>query len=1125
MPNSLQVALNPLFGIWVTLGLLLGHLVQPHVLCAQSSTASVNGTIRDASGAVAPGVALTLRNVETGVERQGASNEAGVYVFVNILPGSYTLEAAKEGFTTSRLAPFRLAVNQTATLDFTLNVGALGQSVNVEATGAEIQSSTSELGAVVNYRQVVDLPLNGRNFTEILTLTPGVSPIAVGGSGGFAPGTNVTPAVNGQNNRSNFFMLDGVFNSSGWGSGSYALAPIVDTIQEFKVQSHNDEAEFGGALGGLVNVVTKGGTNEFHGSLWEYLRNDAFDARNFFQRSVTPFRWNQFGVSAGGPVVMPKLYHGQNRTFFLLAYQGYRLRRPATNYYRVPTPANLTGDLSDIPAGIFNPYTTRPDPDNPSKFVRDPFPNNQIPANLLDPTMLLFAKTLPAPIPTGISDRNALDQTPSRTNQEEYSARVDQTIGSKDLLWFRWSGATQDILGSGGRQGISRTQAFSTKNVAGAITHTVSAYSILQAQMSRVSLNQQSVLSYDNLPPDYAKAFSDRAIRGFSNGSGEKVPAISVPTFFSDPTEDAFRTPQQATWQWRADYTKIMGNHHFKMGGEFSTNGWEAFVFWNTLTFSPIQTADPANQGSTGSPLASFLLNVPDAATRRNTHESLRLGGVMSYYFQDQWKVASRLTINLGLRYDRTFIPPYGKMADGNIYVGNMDMTLGVYSLQFKPPACEETHKAPCIPTPGGALPDHVVVDPRGKILYDTSTNWGPRVGLAYRLTNKIALRSAFGIFYDNWAGVSQTAQAYQGSWPSVDQQGLTNMNRPTLTQLVPDVRGTNPPFTGFIPAPSPFPQYGWFQDPHERNPYSMQWNFGVQHQLTPSTLVTANYAGSGSRRLDIGGIFNVAKTPGPGDYRLRSPFPYMGASYFDRSWGKSNYSSLQVSMNKAYSNGLTALLSYTWSKSIDAGTSGWYGLEGYSIQDPYHFNNDRSASGFDIPHMLSAAFVYELPIGRGKRFRTGSRVADHVVGNWQWNGIVTLRSGQPFNLNVAGDIPNTGGDTVRPNLVGNPYPDQRSPNQWLLRSAFEPPAQYTFGNVGRYVFRSDWSRNLDFSVFRQFPIRESKRLEFRAEAFNTTNTPVFGIPAGNISFSNFGQVTATANSPRQLQLALKVMY
>ena len=339
----------------------LGLTFIPPAAYSQQSSAAINGTVKDSSGAVVEGATITLINTATAVSRGSVSNSSGNYVFIDVLPSSYSLKVSKPGFTTVEQQQVILSVNQTATYDFSLTVGATQQTVTVEAAAVAIEASTSELGTVINEQAVRDLPLNGRNFTQLLTLTPGASPVSVaqnsGGGGGFAGnavGSFSFPALNGQRNRSNMFLMDGVVNLGSF-IGNYNISPIIDVVQEFKVQSHNDLSEFGQAPGGIVNVVTKSGTNEYHGSVWEFLRNEQFDARNFFVDKRNPLRQNQFGVAGGGPVWIPKLYNGKNRTFFYGGYEGYRQSRSSQTTGLAPTQAEINGDFSGISNKIYNP--------------------------------------------------------------------------------------------------------------------------------------------------------------------------------------------------------------------------------------------------------------------------------------------------------------------------------------------------------------------------------------------------------------------------------------------------------------------------------------------------------------------------------------------------------------------------------------------------------------------------------------------------------------------------------------------------------------------------------------------------------------------------------------------------
>jgi outer membrane receptor protein involved in Fe transport len=1107
---------------------------------AQLSSASLTGIVRDSSGSVVPGVKLTLRNTGTTVEHVTQSNSAGNYVFLNITPGPYTLEAIGQGFQTTSIPQFTLAVSQTATLDITLQVGEVQQTLTVEASGELVQAATAELGAVVSAKQVVDLPLNGRNFTQLLSLTPGVAPVSVsqnsGGFGNVASGTAFSfPAINGQTNRSNFFMTDGL-NNQGAFSSTYAVPPIIDSIAEFKVNSHNDQAEFGGVLGGVINVATKSGTNQLHGSAWEFLRNDAFNARNTFQKQATVFRQNQFGVSAGGPVMIPKLYDGRNKTFFFGAYEGFRYSKAANSFLHVPTDAELAGNLAGQ-AQAFNPFSTIEDPANPGSFIRTPFANNQIPANLIDPRFVNFYKQIRPPIfDTGVSNNNAEDNTPFIQNQNEFTARIDQTLGSKDFFWFRYSALYYDTSGSGGFPGIATSVTDNPgQNYGASWVHTFSPSLVLQAQYGRSHQETNSSTVYNNLSPDTISSlgFSDNFAGNFIGGE-TVLPGIGISGYSGIPGAGRSLNPNETNvHQWKANVSKIMGNHTLRFGGELNSSTFESLYNNANSDYAYQQTSDPSRPDLfPGNSMASFLLNVPDSAGRRNVHETTRWGGVMGFYFQDSWKATPKLTVNLGLRYDRTFIPPYGKDStigqNGGIETGSVNFNNGTYVVQKVPPPCSERGHAPCIPG-DGTLPEHVVVSDNGKIYHDTTTNWGPRVGLAYRLTDTTAIRAGFGIFYDNWAAVTQTSQNYEGSWPDVGQQLANNLNVPVAGQPRPTVIGQDPfaSGAGLFPAPTPFEQVQWFYDPYNKNPYSMQWNFGIAKQLNNSTTVSVDYVGSGSRRLDLGGYYNVALTPGPGDPKARAPYPYIHPTFYDRSIGRGNYNALQFMFDKRFSSGLAYQVSYTYSKAIDIGSSGWYGVEGQSVQDPYNFNNDRSVSGYDLTHVMSVNIVYELPFGKGKPFSTGNRFVDYIIGGWQANTITSVRSGLPYNLTVDGDSANTGNTGyLRPNLVGDPNLSNPTAQEWFNTAAFAAPAAYTFGNLGRYRLRSAPVWNIDASVFRSFPFLESRSVEFRAESFNLPNTAILGTPATNLSNSDtFGHITSTANSERTLQFGLKIIF
>src|SRR6195256_5994453 len=1154
------------------LALAFTLLLSPNSAKAQLSAGSVTGIVRDASGSVVANASVILRNVDTTIEHKTVSNDAGNYVFLNLGPGRYALEASAAGFATQRVAEFILAVNQTASIDISLRVGSQSEVVTISAETEQLDVSTADLGTVIATKQVNDLPLNGRNFTQLLSLTPGVAPVSVaqnsmgGRAGGFGAPISVGsafifPAVNGQTNRSNFFLTDGL-NNFGTFQSTYSVPPIVDAIQEFKVVSHADSAQFGSVLGGVINVVTKSGTNEYHGTVWEYVRNTAFDARNPFipaSRGVTPFRQNQFGASFGGPVWVPKLYNGKNKTFFYFAYQGFRYTQNNDSVLKVPTAAQLAGDESSFPTQIYNPFSARPDPANPGKFIRDPFPGNQIPSNLIDPRMVAFIQAVlpPAgPLLNNTGD-NAIDTTPNHQTQNEYNVRIDQNFGQKNTVFFRYSAINSLLTTSGGIPGLVKNGSIPGRNWGASWVHTFNSSLVLQVQYARTTNQDNSSTLFTHAPAnlDATVGFSSNFVSGFAAAGGRSlIPSPGISGYASGG-ENITNVPKATdSHQVSGNLTKIVRNHTLTFGGGFTTNRFESPLSYASLSFAGGQTGNPQNPKEPGDPLASFLLNVPDGANRRNVHETTRPGGLMSLYIQDSWKATSKLAFNFGLRYDRTFIPPYGTNAtigqQGGIETGDVDFSNGTYVIQKLPPPCNVRGFAPCIPG-DGTLPAHVVVDPRGKIAHDTLTNFGPRIGFAYRLGNRTVLRGAAGIVYDNWAAVSQMAQKIEGAWPDIGQLIANNLNQPSTTSATPTTTSQDPfagGGSGLFPAPTPFNQVQWFYDPHIKNPYSMQWNFGVQRELNSSTTVDVNYVGSGSRRLNVGGYFNTALTPGPGDPQARAPFPYIAPTFYDRSIGNGSYHALQVEVNKRYSNGLAYQVAYTYSKSIDEGSSGWFGVEGQSLTDPYNVKGSRGPSGFDLRHTLSVNTLYQIPVGHGQRYSTKNGVLDYIVGNWQINNIFTARSGVPFSVYWgASDLANTGNVSWaqydRANLVGNPNSGScparadgtpagpvGSVNCIFNITAFAAPAQYTFGNSGRDAFRSPKFWNLDTSIFRQFPFwGEGRRIEFRAEAFNIFNTVILGMPNNDISnASTFGKVNTTinngtANNPRQLQLGAKI--
>ncbi len=596
------------------------------------------------------------------------------------------------------------------------------------------------------------------------------------------------------------------------------------------------------------------------------------------------------------------------------------------------------------------------------------------------------------------------------------------------------------------------------------------------------------------------------------------MPTIAIPGFLAGGESYNF-DGQSDFYQYSLDLTKMARNHTFKLGYAVYPTRFDAVKEYDNLGFNTPQTANPQSAGSTGNALASFMLGVPDNATYRNSTEAERGGNIMGAYLEDQWKATPSLTVNAGLRYDITFIPQFGLASDKTNAVGNLNLNNGTYVLQVDPGPCTTNVKAPCIP--GGLPQPNISVSSNGKIFQNQTDNIQPRLGVAYALNNKTALHAGVGVYYDNWANFQQLNQNVAGTWPEVQLVLNTNMNYNVVS-----VTAENPlPGGAGLPPATPFTNGASYADPNFKNAKSAQWIVGFERQLSSNTTITVNYVGNRNSRLWLREVGNTALTPGPGAVAPRTRYPYIQSGHnYDTSLGSANYNALQVAVNRSLTHGLSYLVAYTWSKAIDVGCTD---RENCSVQDPWHLNTNRSVASFDLPHVLSASVTYALPFGANRQIRTPNGVLNQVIGNWQLNTILAFHSGLPFTLVTAGDIANTGnsGNYERLNKIGNLSLPNKNIHEWFNIASVAVPQQYTFGDLGRNALRSDWSKNDDLSIFRSFSLPGEKSVEFRAEAFNFTNTPTWAAPHNNISVAHFGQVTSTNSTSRQIQFALKIRY
>jgi hypothetical protein len=1114
--------------------LLVCTVVGKQFSFAQGATAAIRGAVVDQQGAVIPGVLLTLTNLNMQASQTSETNQDGQYTFASITPGRYSLTASKAGFATVTLPDFELAVAQAATQDIQLPIGSTSASIRIDAAAVSIDTSSTGLGTVIETKEVNSLPLNGRNFTQLLAITPGVSPISTGqnasGGGGWAGdsiGAFTFPSVNGQTNRSNMFLLDG-FTDYAF-IGNYAVQPIIDAIQEFKVQSHDDSPAYGGSMGGIMNVVSAGGTTQYRGDLWEFLRNNDLDAANRFNSVVTPYKQNQYGAVVGGPV-FPRVKNPRlAKTFFFGGWEGFRSTRAAASLGVVPTPQELAGDFSAITNQLYDPFSTAPDPANPGEYTRTAFTYNNI-SSRLDPNMVTYAKAFyPQPEVLNVSGFNYRDNTPNTLSSNIYTLRADHEFNSQFSTWFRLTKFSQ-IASSATGIGPEVT---STNPVNGYQTGisvswaSKSGDKIISGRFGRTKAFTLSSRSFASSLLDAWKSanFNPLYASGFSGGLSFD-PGQEFSDFVSIPNGTYQGNDITLVWEGAADATWAKGRHTLQAGFDINTNNTQLPILEVEQQYSSYQTSNLESTTPSGNDFASFLLGVPTWANRRNVTVETHGGWVDGFYVADKWRVNRNLTINAGLRYDMTLWPIYGNPALGDQYLGDTDLNTGQYWLARVPPACS-AGVSPCIP--GGVLPANVIVTDQGngKILHNVYDNVEPRLGIAYQVNPGTVIRATGGRYFDNWASILQLSTNYEGTWPDTAFLAVSNLNT-----TVPTVTAEDPLSLGsggqIIPAATPWGQVNYMLDPYYKNGESYQWNLGVQQQVGRNTVLEADYVGSHSLRLDYGAVRNTAIIPGPGPVAAREPFPYITPTNFDTSTADANYNALQAQVRTVIAAKFTLLGAYTWSKTIDEGCDGFFGGEGCSVQNVYNPRGDRSVAGYDIPQMLTATFVYQLPFGKDEKFHLSNPVVDTIAGGWSTSGIFTTRSGQPFNAFASGDIANVGAaNGIRPNKTcRNPYTGSGG-SQYLNASCFSTPAAFTFGDEGRNDLRSAHVNNLDFSVVKSFriPLSEATNLQFRTDIFNLFDEGPLGVPNTTNTSSTFGVVSSTATTEREIQFALKLYF
>ena len=1051
------------------------------LLLAQVDTATITGVVTDPSGASIVAAEIVAVNRATGLDYRASSNEAGVYVLTALPIGAYDLEVQSPGFQTLRRPNVVLNAGTRAKVDMEMTVGQVTEVVEVTAEVPLLESETSSLGGVVENKTITQMPLNGRNYQELAVLTAGVLP---------SRRQNFVDdafSANGAGFDQNVFVLDGGDNNNYFSgvvvASNQAVKPSIDAIQEFKVETHNYGAEFGRGGGAVVQVSTRSGTNEFHGTLFEFLRNDKLDANNFFRNRSgtpkTPFRQNQFGATVGGPVIRDKV-------FFFSSYEGTRRRESITRESTIPTPAMTGGDFSGLGATIFDPATQSGD-----SGERQAFANNVIPQDRLDPVASQQIALYPTPNLTG--NRNFSFNAPSNRDDDKIDLRVDGRINSNHSVFGRYSYLNFDRLepgnlplpASGGNTAVRFSRAHT-----GVVNWTAVIPGGAMVNELRVAYNRISGGIDTPTQEQLWKNFGFQGLfdREDINGLPVFRPAgyqnIGDRNFAPDPRKQDVRQVVEA-FSW----TK--GKHAMKMGGSLRN-----FVRWSGITnfargrfdFNSQFTRPVAGQaGGGGDAIADALLGLTSAGRISTPVDTRRHSWAHEYYFQDNFKVSPELTLNLGIRWE--YQAPYVEQFDR---VSNLVPTIGAPDFIIGP--LDDT-------TEGRAYKKR-----------DTN-NFSPRIGFAYNVTPKTVIRGGFGIFYIADFVLSATQSVYANAPWYLESTIPTSSSASTSNIVVgqgfpadvlnPDTIAGRNLFAAHFPDDYPIGE-------------TYQWNINVQRQLAWNSMLSVAYVGSNTVHTQGNANLNQPE-PGPGSVASRRWFPEF-ANVITRvpNYG-ANYQGLEMKFERRFDGGFSILSGYTFSKT----------LVRQQVMRTTVLAPEKTISTQHMPQRLFAAVVYDLPFGKGRKYATEGPMS-HVLGGWQISPIVTFQSGLPFSPSVAGNPANTTGGQ-RPDRLrdGNLPSSERTVDRWFDVDAFAVPERFTFGNSAANVLEGPGFNNLNLMVSRTFRFNERLSLDFRTELFNLTNTPHFNFPIGTVNRNNGGTIGSTLVSDpgRQIQFGMKLIF
>ncbi len=1074
--------------------LVLVFLFVSMLLHAQFEYGDVVGTVRDASSAVVPGTKLTLRSVETNVERIETANDQGAYSFPSLRAGHYTVAAEHNGFRTAKTSELDLRTGDRLRVDIALETGQISEQVTVESATPLLETETSARGQVIQGAMIRELPLNQRDYTQLVLLVPGTT---------FNPAQRLGGAisVNGNRTLQNNYLLDGVDNNSNAtsfrGERVDVIRPSVDALEEFKVLTNSYSAEYGRSAGAVINVTIKGGTNRLHGTLWEFFRNDAMDAHGWTPTigGVKPnLRFNQFGGNIGGPI-------RRDKTFFFVNYEGERQGQGVTYQAIVPTLDLRAGDFSRIASSY--PAAIKQIPVDPTTGL--PFPGNLIPASRWSPVTrrLLADPNFPKPTPSPFNTvPSAYTNTVTNTTRsDKFDLRVDQYLGSQWRLFGRYSfsdltlfrpaqfagyaeGSFNDGFGATATRGQNAVIGNTVSLAPTTLLEVRAAYTRLGANVSPPNFGSPSstkITGIPNLPggPEINAGWPKFSISGLSAlGSTTSTPQFQIPNVYIA----------------NATLSMTRGKQNIRIGFDeqyIQTAILDVSSLRGTFTFS--QSNPATSPGLTGNAWADFLMGTPAAYTQTSFTKIYNRKQITSAFFQDDYRIARNLTLNLGVRYE------YGTPVKEKFnHLANFSLQTGQL-IQAK----------------DGSAYDRALVNPQ-------RLGFSPRIGLAWTPTGKMVIRSGYGIFYN--------LTNRQG------REGLLGENPPYVHDLTHIIPGGGYPLTFETGPPADFfgsalttDQILRANDPKLKDGYVQQFNLTVQYELANNLLFEAGYVGNKGTHLTRFWNGNQARLPGPGTtLQARRPFPaYADIEYMD-SGGTSNYNAFQTRLERRFAQGISLLNSFTWNRGID-NAAAWNDANGsLTPQNAYDYNSERGLSANIVKLNSVTSFIYQLPFGRGRRYMSGpSLLTQNVLGGWELAGIWNWRTGLPATVasSTCTNCQLGGQRTQRGDVVAGVNPDlgNKSSNLWFNTAAFRPAAG-PYGTAGRNTIYGPGLQNWDITAAKDFPIGEQRYVQFRADLFNLFNHVNYNPPDTNASSATFGTITS-ALPGRSIQLALKIYF